>query len=235
MSIDCYAALGEVYDRDAMPDHHFAEMEDAIAAWNRRTPANGEQVERGKLSSAYLALLTISQEDDGAIGRYAGKIAQRVEPPATLPTPTEDARERVKVLGEALEDRDRAKAIRNRHLLHMAVSGEMDNFGDWAEEAAIRAIIEFAAPVRDALGLALSYLVQNEPGDSRAVSDEFVAMAAIHAGLGGEKAMAVIRDAIARTALGNKHYAHSLSETDTGNPQKTGLSALGNKETDRHG
>jgi len=37
--------------------------------------------------------------------------------------------------------------------------------------------------LREALGLALDMLEPFEPGDSRAVSNEFVAMAAIHAGL----------------------------------------------------
>lgn len=65
----------------------------------KATPANGEQVEPGKLKTAYLALLTISQEDDGPLGRYAAKIARAVEPDAA---PTEDARSRVKVLEKAL-------------------------------------------------------------------------------------------------------------------------------------
>lgn len=68
---------------------------------NAATPANGEQVEPDKLKTAYLALLTISQEDDGPLGRYAAKIARAVEPNAT---PAEDARERVRVLEEALRD-----------------------------------------------------------------------------------------------------------------------------------
>ena len=51
----------------------------------------------------------------------------------------------------------------------------------------------------EALGLALKYLAAHEPGDSRAVSDEFVAMAAIHAGLGSDEAMAVIRAALSAT------------------------------------
>jgi phage/plasmid primase-like uncharacterized protein len=37
-SVDCFAALGEGYDRDAMPEHRFATEEEAIEAWNRRTP-----------------------------------------------------------------------------------------------------------------------------------------------------------------------------------------------------
>ena len=34
---DCFAAMGECYDRDAMPDHCFADEEAAAAAWNRRS------------------------------------------------------------------------------------------------------------------------------------------------------------------------------------------------------
>jgi hypothetical protein len=113
------------------------------------------EVERDKLKTAYLALLKISQDDDGSLGRYAAKIARAVQPDATtprtsvvgeqaervtplmvayasveigrlarqepdmrldgltdaeirrileacVPTPTEDARERVKVLEEAI-------------------------------------------------------------------------------------------------------------------------------------
>ena len=50
--------------------------------------------------------------------------------------------------------------------------------------------------LREALGLALHVWSLNEPGDSRAVSDEFVACAAVEAGLPdlGE-AMGVIRRA----------------------------------------
>jgi hypothetical protein len=36
MSQTCFAALGERYDRDAMPEHAFATAEEAAAAWNRR-------------------------------------------------------------------------------------------------------------------------------------------------------------------------------------------------------
>ncbi len=36
-SIDCYAAMGESYDRDGMDDHSFADEETAAKAWNRRT------------------------------------------------------------------------------------------------------------------------------------------------------------------------------------------------------
>jgi hypothetical protein len=37
-SRDCWAAYGEQYDRDAMPDHAFSERDAAIAAWNTRVP-----------------------------------------------------------------------------------------------------------------------------------------------------------------------------------------------------
>jgi len=53
-----------------------------------------------------------------------------------------------------------------------------------------------------ALNLALEWLIRREPGDSRAVSNEFVAMAAIEAGLTDEACRQVIRDALARKALG---------------------------------
>lgn len=36
--LGCFAAIGEGYDRDAMPDHCYMDEESAIAAWNRRTP-----------------------------------------------------------------------------------------------------------------------------------------------------------------------------------------------------
>ncbi len=38
-SSDCYCAVGEAYDRDAMPEHMFYEAEAAIAAWNKRPGA----------------------------------------------------------------------------------------------------------------------------------------------------------------------------------------------------
>jgi hypothetical protein len=33
---DCWASVGENYDRDAMPDHHYYDRDAAINAWNRR-------------------------------------------------------------------------------------------------------------------------------------------------------------------------------------------------------
>jgi hypothetical protein len=38
-SIDCFATMGECYDRDAMPDHSFSAEEQAATAWNRRVSA----------------------------------------------------------------------------------------------------------------------------------------------------------------------------------------------------
>ena len=55
--------------------------------------------------------------------------------------------------------------------------------------------------LRRALSLALKWLIQYEPGDSRAVSDEFVAMAAIEAGLGDASCDAIISAALERTDL----------------------------------
>lgn len=40
LSVDCFTAMGEGYDRDAMPSHAFYDRHFAIAAWNTRaTPA----------------------------------------------------------------------------------------------------------------------------------------------------------------------------------------------------
>lgn len=50
-------------------------------------------------------------------------------------------------------------------------------------------------PLKAALDLALAYMSKFEPGDSRAVSDEFVAMAAVAAGDFSEPVMLVIRNA----------------------------------------
>lgn len=35
---ECWLSLGEEYDRDAMPAHRFLTKEDAITAWNARSP-----------------------------------------------------------------------------------------------------------------------------------------------------------------------------------------------------
>lgn len=35
-SINCFVAVGEGYDRDAMPDHQFTSEAAAKAAWNNR-------------------------------------------------------------------------------------------------------------------------------------------------------------------------------------------------------
>lgn len=32
----CFCALGESYDRSAMPEHHFETRDAAVAAWNSR-------------------------------------------------------------------------------------------------------------------------------------------------------------------------------------------------------
>lgn len=52
--------------------------------------------------------------------------------------------------------------------------------------------------LRAALGLALAILGRNEPPDSRAVSDEFVAMAAVHSGTWDSACLATIEEATAR-------------------------------------
>lgn len=57
-----------------------------------------------------------------------------------------------------------------------------------------------AARLKSALGLALLYLETFEPRDSRAVSNEFVAMAAVEAGVEDDKCMKIIEGAY-QTAL----------------------------------
>jgi hypothetical protein len=54
--------------------------------------------------------------------------------------------------------------------------------------------------LKKALDLALCRLAPQEPGDSRAVSDEFVAMAAVAAGHCDQPVMAVIEKALANEA-----------------------------------
>lgn len=63
------------------------------------------------------------------------------------------------------------------------------------EEAAAR--IE---ALEGALDLALSYLIEDEPGDSRAVSDEFVAMAVILEGHDADGCLPIVKAAIASRA-----------------------------------
>ncbi len=36
LNLDCFCALGERYDRDGMPEHHFHTKTDAEKAWNKR-------------------------------------------------------------------------------------------------------------------------------------------------------------------------------------------------------
>lgn len=71
---------------------------------------------------------------------------------------------------------------------------------------------EAASRIEDleaALGLALCKLVVFEPPDSRAVSDEYVAMAAVHAGddIVNDEARKLVRDGLAREKM-------SADETD---------------------
>lgn len=58
--------------------------------------------------------------------------------------------------------------------------------------------------LREALGLALKILEPNEPGDSRAVSNEFVAMAAVHAGVSNPECGEIIRKALSHPIIGDK-------------------------------
>jgi len=53
------------------------------------------------------------------------------------------------------------------------------------------------ANLRAALSLALSWLIHNEPGDSRGVSDEFVAMASVLDDVMNDEVMPIIHKAIA--------------------------------------
>ena len=60
------------------------------------------------------------------------------------------------------------------------------------------------AALEGALGLALAYMARFEPKDSRAVSDEFVAMAAIHSGDYSESVMRVIDAALQKEGESNE-------------------------------
>lgn len=70
-----------------------------------------------------------------------------------------------------------------------------------AVSAALSSQAAEIAEMRMALSLAVNMLSQYEPGDSRAVSDEFVALAAVQCGLGDERSDAVIRTALTRKVV----------------------------------
>lgn len=53
------------------------------------------------------------------------------------------------------------------------------------------------ARLREAITLAVGMLSQDEPGDSRAASNEFVALAAVQCGIANDKDWVVIRAALA--------------------------------------
>lgn len=84
-SPDCYAALGEIWDRDAMPEHQFETSEDAIAAWNRRTPPILDQrdVEREALEALrpFSRAVGVEADEDG---RHWRLLFPRSEPQPTL-------------------------------------------------------------------------------------------------------------------------------------------------------
>jgi len=64
----CFCALGEVWDRDAMPDHHFLSEEDAIFAWNDRAqPAAAEPVDEAKLEKVLNEYLSGCYMPDGKL------------------------------------------------------------------------------------------------------------------------------------------------------------------------
>lgn len=56
--------------------------------------------------------------------------------------------------------------------------------------------------LRDALSLAVNMLAPYEPGDSRAVSDEFVALASVVSGDTSGEVMPIIRAALERSTEG---------------------------------
>jgi hypothetical protein len=76
------------------------------------------------------------------------------------------------------------------------VEGKLNDSGSCAAhlKMAARDIEDFKA----ALHLALAMLSPHEPGDSRAVSNEYVALATIDRGIDDEKSWVVIRDALNR-------------------------------------
>ena len=55
-----------------------------------------------------------------------------------------------------------------------------------------------------ALDVALNILIKFEPGDSRAVSDEFVAMASVAAGITNEQCIEILNKAIANVQEASK-------------------------------
>jgi hypothetical protein len=63
-------------------------------------------------------------------------------------------------------------------------------------DATIRKLRTDVGQLQAALDLALSWLAPHEPGDSRAVSPEFVAMAAVASGAADDACMTVIHDAL---------------------------------------
>lgn len=82
---------------------------EAVAAWNQRAfPANGEQVERVEVAERAFVRFNRGDEKDGPPSPYERAAVAAIL--SALPTPTEDARSRVKVLEEA---RKSAKALRD--------------------------------------------------------------------------------------------------------------------------
>lgn len=86
--------------------------------------------------------------------------------------------------------------------------GAEDTAAFWAHEASVlRRLAVLTDPeteingLRAALNLALCILGRNEPLDSRAVSDEFVAMAAVQSGTWDSACLAIIEQATARVQV----------------------------------
>ncbi len=81
--------------------------------------------------------------------------------------------------------------------LDLPANDAVESYIAAASPSTILALLNALDRQNEALGLALSYLIKFEPPDSRAVSDEFVAMAAVHAfpDQPEEKAMDIIRSA----------------------------------------
>lgn len=87
----------------------FGRKENLVSCWNRRTPANGEQVERGDdeiISEFRFLYEQYGLCPDEQLAPDALELKAKVL--AAVATSTEDARERVKVLEEALEAVKRA-------------------------------------------------------------------------------------------------------------------------------
>jgi len=72
----CWCSLGEMWDRDAMPDHMFGDKETAAIYWNKRTPIAQQQISGSTDATPILKTCENCHEYQAGCESYSGKVCE---------------------------------------------------------------------------------------------------------------------------------------------------------------